>query len=225
MEHKIAVLLNEEGRLTSFIEATLICIYEKTSQWQVIQTIELKDLSYHRENDTKNFTLAFIENLRGCKVIVGTLILGVPYYLLIRAGYEVCEAASFSTLLLDQIYEDYYRPLLPDAEVIDQETTLVNEEKADSIPIMNISKSPVPIDEAGNFFIDIIAVQKAYPEISSKKILLPFLSNTLFNSLKINCSHVMPWLENYLEQRNLMTHISKRQGSYIVLITHSLCSC
>lgn len=225
MEHKIAVLLNEEGHLTSFIEATLICIYEKTSQWQVIQTIELKDLSYKRENDTKNFTLALIENLRGCKVIVGTLILGVPYYLLIRSGYEVCEAASFSILLLEQIYEDYCKPFLPNADVVDQETALVNEGKADSIPIMNISKSPVPIDEAGNFFIDIIAVQKAYPEISSKKILLPFLSNTLFNSLKINCSHVMPWLENYLEQRHFMTHISKRQGSYIVLITHSLCSC
>ncbi len=212
MRDKIAVLLDEEGHLSSFMESSVVHIYEKTSVWQVIQRIQIQDIADKRENDIGKFTLALIENLKCCKVIVGTLILGVPYYLLVRASFEVCEAASFSTLLLEQIYEDYCK--LSEA---------TNSEDKDVVQAVKISNLPIPIDEAGNFFIDMIAVQKAYPKMSSKKILLPFFSDTLFNSLSIKCSHVMPWLENYLEQRGLVTYIIRQQGSYTVRITHKLC--
>ena len=223
MSDKIAVLLNEEEQLTSFVEATLIYIYEKTSEWQVTQMIEIKDLAYKRENDIKNFTLALIEKLKCCKVIVGTLMLGVPYYLLIRAGYELCEAPTFSMILLEQIYEDYYKP----SEETNKKQTmeLAGAGSNSSVTTENIGKAPVPLDETGNYFIDMIAVQKAYPEMSSKKILLPFLGSTIFNSLKVNCSHVMPWLENYLEQNNLIMSISRGQGIYTLSITHKECSC
>ncbi len=209
MSNKIAVLLNKEEQLTSFAEATWIYIYKKTSEWEVTQRIETKNLLYKREKDIKKFTLALIEKLECCKVIVGTLILGVPYYLLSRAGYELCEAATFSSLLLEQIYEDYCMP----------------SEETDKKPIQHVCKSPVPVDDKGNYSMDMIAVQKAYPEMSSKKILLPFFRNTLFNSLKINCSHVMPWLENYLEQSNLRMSISRKPEYYTLNITHEIGSC
>lgn len=223
MSNKIAVLLNEEKQLASFVDATLIYIYEKTSEWQVIQTIETKDLAYTRENDIKNFTSALIEKLKCCKVIVGTLILGVPYYLLIRAGYELCEAPTFSMLLLDQIYEDYYKT--PEKTGKKQAMELKGEGNNHLMSVECISRAPVPLDETGNYFIDMIEVQKAYAEMSSKKILLPFLGNTMFRSLKINCSHVMPWLENYLEQEKLNMSISRGQGIYTLNITHEVCSC
>lgn len=223
MSDKIAVLLNKEEKLASFAEATWIYIYKKTSEWQVTQRIETKNLLYKRENDIKNFTLALIEKLECCKVIVGTLILGVPYYLLTRAGYELCEAATFSSLLLDQIHEDYCMP----SEETDKKPRkeLIGPQDNYSMPIQKVCKSPVPVDETGNYYMDMIAVQKAYPEMSSKKILLPFFRNTLFNSLKINCSHVMPWLENYLEQSNLRMSMSRNPAYYTLCITHKIGSC
>lgn len=223
MRDGIAVLLNKEGQLAAFTEAIVIAIYKKTSDWQVIRMIPINEHTSKEEDGIKGFTLEIIEELKDCKVIVGTMIVGLPYYLLMRAGYEMCEADSFSITLLDQIKEDYLKSEKSYSEVINQEPELADEEKVNSTSMINVAKSPVPLDESGNFFIDMIAVQKVYPEMSSKKILLPFLSNTLFNSLEINCSHVMPWLDNYLEQRGLITQISKRQGSYSVLITHSLC--
>lgn len=226
MNNKIAVLLDEEQQLTRLADATFIYIYEKKSEWEMTEMISTKDFVDERENNIKNFTLALIEKLKCCKVIVGTLILGVPYYLLIRAGYELCEAPAFSVLLLEQLYEDYCNPLNKGESK--QDRALEKQIEAGMEPdtlASNISRTPIPLDESGHYFIDLIAVQKAYPEMSSKKLLLPFFSHTLFESLKINCSHIMPWLKDYLEQRNLIAHINREQGKYVVLITHKLCLC
>lgn len=226
MNNKIAVLLDEEQQLTSLADVTFIYIYEKKSEWEITEMISTKDFVDERENNIKHFTLALIEKLKCCKVIVGTLILGVPYYLLMRAGYELCESPTFSVLLLEQIYEDYCKP--SNKEESKQDKVLGKRIEAgieSGTLVSNISRSPILLDEAGHYFIDLIAVQKTYPEMSSKKLLLPFFSNTLFDSLKINCSHIMPWLEDYLEQRNLVAHINREQGKYVVLITHKLCLC
>ncbi len=209
MNNRIAILLNKDQQLADFTEVTTIHIYEKSEGWEVVKVIESEDITDKQENDTKNFMSSLIAELEGCKVIVGTLILGIPYYLFIRAGYEVCEAPEFSMLLLEQIYDDYCKPL-----------TGENQEKKTE----NISTNPIPIDVDGNFFIDIISVQKTYPQLSTKKILLPFLSDSLFNSLKIKCSHIMPWLESYVEQRRFHIQIDRYEGQYIILISHQLCS-
>lgn len=210
MNNRIAILLNKDQQLADFTEFTTIHIYEKNKGWEVVKVIESEDITDKQENDTKNFMSSLIAELEGCKVIVGTLILGIPYYLFIRAGYEVCEAPEFSILLLEQLYDDYYKPL--------------NRENQEENQIENISPFPIPIDVDGNFFIDITNIQKTYPQLSTKKILLPFLSHNLFNSLKIGCSHVIPWLESYVEQRRLHIQIDKYEGQYIILITHQLCS-
>ena len=210
MNNKIAILFDQERCLTSLMEATVICVYEKKVDWQLVETLEMENMLYKRENDIKNFTLVLIECLGCSKVIVGTLILGVPYYLLVRAGYEICEAPEFSHLLLEQIYEDYCKSSPIDYSVKEEDRV--------------ISKYPVTIDSSNDFAVDIIQVQKAYPELSTKKILIPFFTDTLFNSLEIKCSHIMPWLEDYLEQRNLYTQVSRKEGQYIILITHQLCS-
>ncbi len=210
MNNRIAILLNKEQQLASLTEVATIHIYEKSKVWEVVKVIESEDITDKQENDTKNFMLSLIAELEGCKVIVGTLILGIPYYLFIRAGYEVCEASEFSMLLLEQLYDDYCKPL-----------TRENQEENQT---ENVSTNPIPIDVEGNFFIDIISVQKTYPQLSTKKILLPFLSDSLFSSLKIKCSHIMPWLESYVEQRRFHIQIDRYEGQYIILITHQLCS-
>lgn len=225
MNNQIAVLLDEWQQLTSFFETTFIYIYEKICEWEVTQIIEVKDLSCEGKNDIKNFTVELIEKLKCCKVIVGTLIIGVPYYLLTRAGYELLEAPSFTILLLEQICEDYCKSQEKEREINEWKEQLIVSNRENLLSEGNISRTPTPLDEAGNYFCDLIAVQKTYPEISSKKVLLPFFSNTLFQSLKIKCSHVMPWLEDYLEQRNLIANTNREQGNYIIIITHKLCSC
>ncbi|HEX3076268.1 MAG TPA: Fe-only nitrogenase accessory AnfO family protein, partial [Lachnospiraceae bacterium] len=58
--------------------------------------------------------------------------------------------------------------------------------------------SPVLTDSYGKYYLDLDLTLKSHPALTSKKILLPFFEKTLFDSLIIDCSHVMPWLDTML---------------------------
>lgn len=204
----IGILFNKEGSLTDFYNVYCIKIYDKKETFQVVKTIENLTL------DTANLFLLrsgltqLLNQLEECKVLVGSVITGIPFYFFNQNGINVCEAEAFSEELLEQIYQDY---------VIISAEEQAKEEKV-LMPI-----EPMPVNSDGEYFLDFIELQKSRPEISSKKALLPFFYNTLFQKLTIVCSHVMPWLENFLQQRNLIYSVKRENGKFILEITHSVC--
>lgn len=205
MEKKIAILYDNNKQITDIFRANNIVIYEKNDSWE--ESMEILVNNDSEEVSIRDSIKSLIKLLGSCKVIIGTSILGIPYYILDKNGFIICEAEEFSGELLEQIEFDYFAENI---ESIKTETEYV-------------PKSPVPIDCEGNYFFDFAKLQKNNPEISSKKALLPFLSYELFQSITIICTHIMPWIDTYLEQRNLHLEATRDDGLYKLLITQKLC--
>ncbi len=207
MNKSIAVLVTNQNRITDLVRAEKLLIYQKSDTWALIN--EIKNLEWNLESaDALRESLdSFMEKTNGCKLLVAKSITGIPFHTLCKNNYELFEADEFSIRLLEEIFEDYGREKVK-AEVIGEE----------------IVTSPQKVDDCGDYFFDFIEVQKYHPEISSKKALLPFLSHTLFQTLTIRCSHVMPWLEIYTRERNLCLWSRRADGVYTVLISHQNCN-
>lgn len=211
----IGILFNKDGKLTDFYNLSSIKIYDKKDNFEIINTIVTSSLDTSNIASFRSGLKDLLERLGECKVLVGTVITGIPYYFFNQFGINLCEAEDFSEELLEQLYQDYI--LLPKKEESEDNggKTL---EAVGEIPI-----EPTAVNEAGEYFFDFIKVQKYRPEISSKKALIPFFYNTLFQKLTIVCSHVFPWMDVFLEQRNLTCNIIHEKGKYILEITHKVC--
>ena len=83
--------------------------------------------------------------------------------------------------------------------------------------------TPVSVDHEGNYFLDFLKLQKYHPELTSKKVLLPFFATELFQTITIICSHKMPWLDVVLEQKQLECTQKRENGAYTLLISHKIC--
>jgi len=218
VSYMIGILFNKEGSLTDFYNLSCIKIYDKKDNFEVVKTIENVDLDTSNISSFRSCLNELLNQLKECKVLVGTVVTGIPFYFFNQNGIEICEAEDFSEKLLEQIHQDYILlPLKQKSEMNDSEGQALAE-KAFSIPT-----EPTAVNDAGEYFLDFIEVQKYRPEISSKKALIPFFYNTLFQKLTIVCSHVMPWLDVFLEQRNLICDIKHEKSKYILVITHKIC--
>ena len=79
---------------------------------------------------------------------------------------------------------------------------------------------PVQTQTPGVYFLNLLELQKECPEISSKKALASFLSDTPFLELHLVCAHIPPWLiaDSAHEKK-----IKKEEGGLYVTITKSQC--
>ena len=76
----------------------------------------------------------------------------------------------------------------------------------------------------GNRSINLMEVQAAHPDITSKKALRPFLASTPFVELEIICGHMPPWLEEHMRQHHLTCARTRQDdGTVRARISHALC--
>jgi hypothetical protein len=205
MADRIAVLYDENNQTADVFHLHHITIYEKNQKWE--ETTLLSEVSVSESKNIRSILDSLIYKIKDCKVIVGRMIAGMPYYMLDKNGFMICEAEECSEELLEQISQELFK-----------------EEEPQFIPDENVPKKPMPVDNAGNYYFNFALIQKNFPEISSKKALLPFFSHELFQSITIVCTHIMPWLDNYLKQMNLQMESHREDGLYTLVITHRLCS-
>ncbi|SEW37565.1 Iron only nitrogenase protein AnfO (AnfO_nitrog) [[Clostridium] fimetarium] len=214
----IVVLFDVNDNLTDFYNLSRIRIYKKEDQeFKVIR--EISDISMDTSNikSSRESLSKLIEEFGTSKIIVGSQITGIPYHFFAKEGFEIFEAQKFSEELLAQIHEDYIEN--PKNNLDSDENDL------EKIEIANTPIAPFATNEEGDYFLDFTRVQKYRPEITSKKALLPFLSNELYQSLIIVCNHVMPWLENYFaENKNIQFSSKRENGIYTIIIVHKGCS-
>lgn len=205
MKDEIAVIVDRENKLTDIFKGVNLSIYRKETCWEKTKVVKLKPFNPENEEEIRAFISNLQKELDRCKCIVGTVIIGMPYFLLSRAGYELLEAEELSTELLDQIYEDYI---------------IQKEEELPTLDKPNIEKHPIKLNEQGEYFLDFITLQKAYPEISSKKALVPFFNHTPYKKITILCPHIMPWLERYVDENKLKLYHTVEDGKCKVIITN-----
>jgi Fe-only nitrogenase accessory protein AnfO len=184
---KIGVVLNQEEQIASLLEGGKVAIYErKESTW--IKTDEVKQCFSQRDsiNQMREFLDHLVKELKDCKILVASIITGIPFMLLDKEGFMLCEAEEMSKQLLEEIAYDY--------EKMKQE-----KERLSKDPLKDYPTAPFETKEKGVFELDMRKLQKCHPEISSKKALFPFLKEMKFSKLMIYCSHVMPWLDRELK--------------------------
>ncbi|SFR58236.1 Fe-only nitrogenase accessory AnfO family protein [Anaeromicropila populeti] len=212
MNGKIAVLFNQENKMTDFSHIAKIKVFEKEQEWEIKKEFQagsdlqegiMVSTSAIREQCKK-----IVEELGDCSILIGTMITGLPFQVLDKQGFILLEAETFTTELLDQVYEDC---------CVEKDNIVVQEELPD------VPTAPYPLDHQGNFFLDFALLQKVHPEVTSKKALLPFLSNELFQSITIICTHVMPWLDSFIMERNLNFEVTRNNGLSTIIIRHKSC--
>lgn len=222
---KIGVILNQDNNITSLMDATTVAIYEKdasnsrqvnrladSSCW--MKTCEIKECFGKRNsiNQMREFLSQLIMELKDCKILIASILTGIPFMILDKEGFMLCEAEELSERLLEEIAIDYEKLELRKNEK--QQTSLKD------YPI-----APFETNEKGVFEIDMRKLQECHPEISSKKAIIPFLKEVKFFNLMIYCSHVMPWLDRELPALGFQYAVSKIEGQgYRVDIERTCCN-
>jgi len=207
---RIALAVDSDGKLAEFFSITKILIYEKQNEWTVVESYFVsEELDTSSAAAVRQKAEAIGRNIleKNCKIMIGREIIGIPYHTLCKANLEVFEADEISIELLDAIYKDF----------------LLKEDKPEE-EIEMVPPRPIPTDDESNYYFDFIKAIKCHPELSSKKMLLPFLTNDLFYSLIIRCEHIMPWLDDFVKSHGLNMETKREDGIYHALITHRSCN-
>lgn len=203
MMRKIAALTCS-GVLSSLEECTEVLLFENEgSSWGIIGRLPFR-LEGRKPNEIRDSVRSLVLKL-DCKVVVARTISGIPYHVFDTTGFSIFEAENLSDRLLYDILRDIS---MAQNQVLSEQT----------------ATEPIPIDEEGRWFLDLISLQERHPEISSKKALRPFLQNQAFLELKLLCTHLPPWLDVELPPRHLGCTIENDpDGRIMVSISHTLC--
>ena len=135
--------------------------------------------------------------------IAGTSISGLAYNEQSRMGFCLCELDTFSPQILD---------------------ALASEILASAQGEVQVPTAPSPTDTPGVYTINLMEVQAAHPDLTSKKVLRPFLASTPFVELEIVCGHMPPWLEEHMRQHHLTCARTRQDdGTVRARISHALC--
>lgn len=203
----IAVLENTENLITTIENCTHLSIWQR--DWSAGKGWHACDpVPFSLEGSTAlaqmRARLRHLAHLLPTEcAIAGTSISGLAYNELSRMGFCLCELDAFSPDILDALASE----ILASAQGEEQVPT-----------------APTLTDMPGVYSINLMEVQGAHPEITSKKALRPFFDSTPFVELEIVCGHMPPWLEEYLRQHRLTcSRVRQDDGTVRARISHALC--
>jgi len=188
----IAVCIGADGSTSSLYEGSTIVIYQqKQGSWHSVRE---KKISLNKEAGLAGQRLQMADIiffLGECKIFVGRVVVGVPYFELEKNQCSIWEFEGAPLSFLDYV-------------LAQEENKVSNSELAPSNTI------PVPIErENGDFYISIKEVQENGNGITSKQVLMPVLGQGKFFSLEIICNHIPPWLQLELQNGKLAHRVEK----------------
>ncbi|MDR2357923.1 MAG: hypothetical protein LBD92_07590 [Oscillospiraceae bacterium] len=171
----IAVFFHRaSGGLRPFFDCDALDIYERTSPgWRVLRSLPL---NFPREGmrEMRARLRALADEIRDCPAVAGAKLSGLPYAALDSAGYAIFSIDSVSDAVLDGIAADL------DAAA-----------DAPQAP----AYAPQPSGAPGEFSLDLAALQRERPEVTSKMAMKSFIDGGAFTKLTLICRHVPPWIE------------------------------
>ncbi len=202
---KISIIMNNFGEIDSIMENAVISVFEKRNTvWTVVKNISIDFGLFQNIKELRKKLIQLASELGDCKIIVGRSISGLTYHIFDKMGFDIFEAESFSPVVLDQILSDVHNK------------SGKREERAFT--------GPVETDVPGVYFLDLIALQKQSPGISSKMALQSFLLGTPFFRLDLICEHLPPWIESLVQNKNLNLGTEKlAEGKTRIIITQISC--
>ena len=208
MDNKIAVLFQDNGSLAQLEDVDYIRVYTKDKDWEISKTIFTREFS----DSTEAFSIKKMRRsteklsvlLTDSPILLGRSIIGIFFYVLASKGFMICEADEFSTELLDQMLSDYIK---------NKENIVDSKMEIPYVPL-----KPQQLEHKGHYYLNFSLIQKYHPQLSSKKVLLPFLSHEDYETLTVVCPHIMPWLENYINEHDLGMTAARENGEYTIIV-------
>ncbi|HBE78829.1 MAG TPA: Fe-only nitrogenase accessory protein AnfO [Firmicutes bacterium] len=199
---KIALLTNVDGQAISFNESGVLKVYQKEkNNWNLMKSIVfgLTEAMSFKEIRFKIRTM--VEELDDCKLIGVADVTGIPYAIL--------EGLQFTIWKIRGNAEDYL-------EYIREQEEARKIEKPKPVEIA----APVRNGRDGYYYLDLktILENSERDNITSKKVLLPFIQNTSFTELQILCSHIPHWFEQEFQRLDLQADIEEL-GSTRIKVT------
>ncbi len=177
---KIAVFVNKEGITIPISNDGIVKVYYKEdNNWIVVKQIDLKLNEEMDSISIRNEIKSMILLLEDCNIFVAENIKGISFTILEGMLFKIWKVKGRPEDFLDYISEKELH---------------VKKETMKKVP--TILPEPIESNEEGKFHIDLKAVLLEYKNLTTKKVLLPFLENKNFNELKVICGHVPPWFDD-----------------------------
>lgn len=188
---KIAVFLDQKNNISSFLDGTVVKIFQKDEKgWKVKKVIDVDMTNIIGIRGIRNEFQKLINKFDDCKIVVVKKGFGVAYSVFYAQDFSVWELPGKAEEILDDVLRK------------EKEHEIIEEEEGQK-------KSYVEEVKQGEYYLDLIKLQLKEPEVSSKKALLPFIENTAFEALKLRCCHVPLWLRSHSENKNLSFEVEK----------------
>jgi len=179
--NRIAVFTNDKKEICDFFDAGLLLIFERgEAGWETTSEKRFEKIVPSNPALTRENTQTLLPLVEGCDVLAGGSLVGIPFSVFDRAGLHIFEIGAINDELFDSII----------ADLRDADAAAAAKEK-----IIRDAK-PVETSTPGVYFLDLIALQKECPEITSKKAMMDFLKDTPLLELRLVCKHIPPWIEN-----------------------------
>lgn len=208
MHEEIAVLVNEEMRTSYFSKAGKVVVYKKSGDcWEVIKTVNYSVNNSSSLREMREIIIGLLTKLGKCRIMVAREVTGAAYNILAVSGFNIWELEGVLPEFLDYILESEEK----------------SQKKKGTLKEIEVIPYPKEIKD-GHYFINLKEIQQENTELSSKQILLPFLSGTVFYKLQVICSHTPPWLYLELEKLGMQFKEAKvNEGEYNVIIYKKVC--
>ena len=201
---KIAVFADKDSQICDFFNAERFLIFERDeagAQWKTASETKFDKIVPSNPALTRKSTETLLPLIEGCDVLAGGTLVGIPFSVFDRAGLHIFEIAAINDQVFDGIVEDIQSA---DAAIVAKEK-IIREAK------------PVETSTPGVYFLDLIALQRECPEVTSKKAMMDFLKDTPFLELRLVCKHIPPWIENSSAYNVQVT--SDKDGAVEAVIT------
>jgi Fe-only nitrogenase accessory protein AnfO len=176
---KIAVVENNNQKTSSIFEPGFIAIYEEEGgEWKVLNRFENKVCNAEGIAAVRMAVADTIKQLGDVKIVLASEIPGIAFGTFQAAGFEIFLVENNTLDVLDSIKKEML-------EVIEE-----RKEKTREFDIMQFLE---PETNKVDFCLNMEEILLKNPELTSKKILIPYLRKGEFNRLDVICSHIPKW--------------------------------
>jgi Fe-only nitrogenase accessory protein AnfO len=176
---KITVVETNNQETSSIFEPGFIATYEEDGgEWKVLNRFENKVCNAKGIAAVRMAVADTVKQLGDVKILVASEIPGIAFGVFQAAGFDIFIVENSVLDVLDSVKEEML-------EVIEK-----RQEKPCEFDIMQFMEPGI---NKGDFSLNMEEILLKNPELTSKKILIPYLKNGEFNRLDVICSHIPKW--------------------------------
>lgn len=200
MTEKIACAQQPSGLVRPLTQPGDIVVYRRGAKgWEPSETIVFAPGSGAAGLRASIDALA--NRLGDCRILVAGQLGGIPYQTLNRLGFHLFEAECVDDALLSGIWRDVQA--LPETPA--------------PPPVPLTPQSPA---SDGHYVLDLVALQAAHPEISSKMAFRAFLEGAAFRTFTLRCAHLPPWALETAERHDIAMRTYSLADGTVEIVFH-----